>query len=48
MIKTNENSTFNGIRYPSRGVLRKRCSEKIQEIYRKTPMLKYDLNKVAL
>ena len=31
----------------SRGVLRKRCSENIQQIYRRTPMPKCDFNKVA-
>ena len=32
---------------PSRGVLKKRCSENIQQIYARTPMLKCDFNKVA-
>ena len=32
---------------PSRGVLRKRCSENMQQIYRRTPMPKCDLNEVA-
>ena len=32
---------------PSRGVLKKRCSENMQQIYRRTPMPKYDFNKVA-
>ena len=32
---------------PSRGVLRKRCSENMQQIYRITPMPKCDFNKVA-
>ena len=32
---------------PSRGVLRKRCSEKMQQIYRRTPMPKCDFNKVT-
>ena len=32
---------------PSTGVLRKRCSENMQQIYRRTPMPKYDFNKVA-
>ena len=32
---------------PSRGVLRKRCSENTQEIYRRTPMLKCDFNRVV-
>ena len=30
-----------------RGVLRKRCSENIHQIYRRTPMPKSDLDKVA-
>ena len=34
---------------PSRGVLAKRCTEKMQKIFRRTPsMPKFDLNKVAL
>ena len=33
---------------PPRGVLRKRCSENMQQIYRRTPMPKFDFNKVAL
>ena len=33
---------------PSRGVLRKRCSENMQQIYRRTPIPKCDFNKVAL
>ena len=32
---------------PSRGVLRKRYSENMQQIYRRTPMMKCDFNKVA-
>ena len=32
---------------PSRGVLRKRRSENMQKIYRRTPMPKCDFNKVA-
>ena len=31
---------------PPRGVIRKRCSENMQQIYRKTPMPKCDFNKV--
>ena len=30
-----------------RGVLIKRCSENMQQIYRKTPMSNYDFNKIA-
>ena len=33
---------------PSRGVLRKRCSENMQQIYRRAPMPKCDINKVDL
>ena len=33
---------------PPRGVARKRCSEKIHQIYRRIPMPKYNFNKVAL
>ena len=32
---------------PARAVLSKRCSENMQQIYRRTPMLKCDFNKVA-
>ena len=32
---------------PPRGVLKKRCSENMQQIYRRTPMLKCNFNKVA-
>ena len=32
---------------PSRSVLRKKCSENIQQFYRRTPMLKCDFNKVT-
>ena len=34
-------------KHPSRGVLRKRCSENMQQIYRRTHMPKCDFNKVA-
>ena len=32
---------------PSKGVLRKRCSENMQQIYRRKPMPKCGFNKVA-
>ena len=32
---------------PLKGVLEKRCSENMQQIYRRTPMPKCDFNKVA-
>ena len=35
-------------RQPPRGVSRNRCSENMQQIYRRTPMPKDDFNKVAL
>ena len=34
-------------KHPSIGVLMKRSSENIQQIYRRTPMSKCDFNKVA-
>ena len=33
---------------PSRGVLRKRCSENVKQIYKRTPMTNCDFNTVAL
>ena len=33
---------------PPRGVLKKRCSENMQQIYRRTLMPKCDFNKAAL
>ena len=38
---------FNFQKQPSRGVIKKRCSENIQQIYMITPMPKCDFNKVA-
>ena len=35
-------------RHPPRGVLSKRCSDNMQQIYRRTPIPKCDLNKVAM
>ena len=44
-----DGATFEKIqRQPSRGVLKKRCSENMQQIYRRTPMPKCDFNRVAL
>ena len=37
-----------GQKQPSRGALKKRCSENMQQIYWRTPMPKCDFNKVAL
>ena len=33
---------------PSRGVLKKRCSENMQQSYRRTPMLKLNFIEIAL
>ena len=33
---------------PSRGVLKKKCSENMHQIYRRTPMPRRDFNKVTL
>ena len=41
LIKTPQNQ-------PSTGVLRKQCSESIQQIYRRKLMPKFDFNKVPL
>ena len=35
-------------KHPLRGVLEKRYSENMEQIYRRTPMPKCDFNKVAL
>ena len=43
-IATNQED---GQKQPSKGILRKRCSENIRKIYRRTPMPKCDFNKVA-
>ena len=40
-------STLTVQKQPSTGVLIKRCSENMQQIYRRTPMPKCDFNKVA-
>ena len=37
----------NRLKKPSKGVLKKRCSENMQQIYRGTPLPKCDFNKVA-
>ena len=44
-----DGATFEKIqRQSSRGVLKKRCSENMQQIYSRTPMPKCDFNRVAL
>ena len=40
-------STYNCQKQPPEGVLGKRCSENMQQIYRRTPMPKCDFNKVS-
>ena len=40
-------SRYKNQNQPTRGVLKKRCSENMQQIYRRTPMLKSDIE-VAL
>ena len=42
-----QSSDCNLQKQPYRGVLRKWCSENMQQIYRKTPVPKCDFNKVA-
>ena len=43
------NNTFIPIqKQPPKGCSKKRCSENMQQIYRRTPMPKCDFNKVAL
>ena len=39
--------SINDQKQPSRGVLKKRCCENMQQIYRRTPMPNCDFNKVA-
>ena len=41
-------NTFNIQKQPSRGVLKKRCSENMLSIFRRKPKPKCDFNKVAL
>ena len=40
-------TTNKGQKKPPRGVTRKRCSENMQQSYKRTPMPKWDHNKVA-
>ena len=40
-------TTMNYQKQPPRDVLNKRCSENMQQIYRRTPMPKCDFNKVS-
>ena len=52
LLANEKNLLFSGIvnssqKQPPRGVFKKRCSENMQTIYRRTPMLKCDFNKVA-
>ena len=41
-------TTYHWQKQPTRGVLKKRCSENLQQIYRRTPMPKCDFSKVTL
>ena len=43
-----EPNLFYALKQPSRCVLRKRCSENMEQIYWRTTMPKYDFNKIAL
>ena len=45
--KVPKNTEFLFQREPPISVFRKRCSESMQQIYRRTSMTKYDFNKVA-
>ena len=46
--QSNETATSIQIqKQPPRGILKKRCSENVQQIYRRTTMLKCNFNKVA-
>ena len=52
LLVNEKNLLFSGIvnssqKQPPRGVFKKRCSENMQQIYRRTPMPKCDFNKVA-
>ena len=47
LLRSHFLSKWDSQKQPQRGVLRKRCSEKVQEIYRRKPMLKCSFNKVA-
>ena len=46
LLKSSVN-TFKNQKQPSRGVFMRRSSENMQQIYRGTPLLKFDFNKVA-
>ena len=47
-LKKFSNSTVMKVeKQPSSGILRKRCSENMQQIYRRTSMPKYDFDKVV-
>ena len=47
-IRTPERRHWFIQKQPTRGVLKKRCSENMRQIYRRTPMQKCDFNKVEL
>ena len=47
VLRGNMTNLVHSQKQPSRGVFIKRCSENMQQIYRRTPMLKCDFNIVA-
>ena len=47
MSQKSLNNFFNIQKQPSRAILKERYSEKMQQIYRRTPMPKGDFNKVS-
>ena len=47
LIEIDQKSVIHSEKQPPRGVLKKRCSENMQQTYRRTPMPKCDFNKVA-
>ena len=46
--KVSKSCFYNSLEQPFRGALIKRCSENMQQIYRRTPMPKCNFNKVAM
>ena len=47
MLQKGLNNFFNIQKQLSRAILKEKRSEKMQQIYRRTPMPKYDFNKVS-
>ena len=48
VVRKNFSKAWKNKKQPSRGALRKRCSENMQHIYRRTPIPKCDFNKIAM